>query len=244
MKRLIAFLLIFTLFGIGSAFAAITAPSDFAVSSKTNTSFTLSWTIESHYDSLMVYIDGAWIAQIDSAGITYQTTDLTPGTTYSVYAVADSAGVTDNTDTLSVTLYYPMFDGPGYSSVIEALLPVHKANSWPGSLVSTFTLSTASALDSTTVIVPFDDTDIQFDVAGHADSCKVKVYFYGGVCDGPFKVTLRDSLVITTPGRKHKAISWGGPVAHGYAVLVGQTGNGNTTTITNGYWTLRRNGGF
>lgn len=237
--------LIVTLFCAFAAQAAIDPPSSFAetASARTNTSFTVTWDNESaDYDSIMVYINDTWTAQLTGTLETYSATGLTPGTTYTVYATADSAGTTANTDTLSIALYYPMNEGPRYSSVIEALMPLHRADSWPLSLNTTITISTDAGLDSSTVIVPFDDTGLLFDISGHADSTIVRAYFYGGVCDGPFKVVLVDSLDITTPGRKYKSISWGGPKAHGYVVFDGLTNNGNATTITNGYWIMRRSG--
>ncbi len=241
MKRL--FIIILLLFALsGNVYAAIDPPTGLAVSTKTNTSITLVWTNASeNYDSLMVYLsDATWLAQVSGSTETYQNTGLTPGTSYSYYVKADSAGTTANSDTLTVSTYYPPNDGVRYSSAVEADITGYMADSWGSTQTSSVTLAGESAIDSTVVIIPFDYTTFQCNAAG--DSANVMVYFYGGKCNGPFYVTKQDSLLITSAGVHRKDVYWG-PDSHGYAVFVAQVNNGSDNTIlSNIYWTFRRPG--
>lgn len=246
MKRIIAIIAVLSLIA-GSAWAAIEAPSSITVSSKTNTTFTLTWTNGTdNADSIMVYVDDAWVAQIATGTLeTYQVTGKAPGTLYEdIYVVADSSGTTANSDTTTITTYYPINEGERYGSTEEALITMHRADSWPGSLNTAVTVSTAAGKDSTTVIIPFDDTGLLFAITGHADSTKVVIRFYGGLCKEPFNVVLCDTLSVTAPGVFFKAVDWGGALPHGYAIFDGQTDNGNATQVTEGHWIFRRNGGF
>lgn len=240
MKRLLITVLIMTMFA-GTAIAAITGPSSLTNTAKTNTTATFTWTNEATQDSVKFYIDTVWNKSVVGTLETAQLTGLAPGTTYSVHAEGDSSGTTASSDTLSVQVYYPLIDGPRYSSVLEADLRGIMADSWGETEVTSVTLSGAAARDSTVALAPFDATTFQCNATGHADSTLVVVRFYGGRCTGPYYVTLQDTLSITAPGVHRKELDIG-PDSHIYAVFDGQTNNGNATAISEMWWTLRRPG--
>ncbi len=240
MKRIYITALMVLLFST-TAFSAITGPSSLTNTVKTNTTLTLTWDNEAVADSIMIYINDAWVAQLTGTLETYQATGLTPGTTYTnIYAIADSAGVTANSDTLTVQVHFPRIHGPSYASVIEADLVGIFADSWASTLTTSATLAGEAATDSTAVIIPFNATTFQCNVAG--DSVAVKIYFYGGKCNGPYYVTLQDSLEITEAGVHRKELNIG-PDPHAYALFAAQANNGlDQTVISDILWTLRRSG--
>jgi len=230
MKKLIfTMMLLMAMFAVTIP-AAVLPPSDFTISNPTTTSLDLSWT-NNHavFDSTSIYAseDSAWVTSVDDSQISVTISDLSVATEYLYFARTDSAGtesVDSNEDTLSTA--YPQIKR------LSGLNKVQNARSWGiTAIIDTFLVYETSVDDSSNVVVLEPIMWWQGYAAG--TTVEVVARFYSGVCNGPFAVTLQDTLTLVE-GLNEKRIYWGG--THGYILFAGVGSNGTDTVISDSFW--------
>ena len=231
MKRLtfILMLIVICAFGV-YADTLPDAPSGFTIGSPTTTTLILSWInnqAESFFDSTKIYTmsDTTWVAAVDSSLATVTITSLTPGTEYAYFARADSSDETADSNGDTLRTAYPQI------KTLSGLDKMQNAVSWGRTTIIDTCLVNQTGTDSSNVVIIEPYMWWQGIVAG--TTVEAVARFYSGVCNGPFAVTLQDTLTLAE-GLNYKRLWWGG--RQGYVVFAGKGSNGEDTTISDSYW--------
>lgn len=243
------FLLVWLLLSFAGVAWAVDSITNFDISRPTTTTLYLSWTnglTAAAYDSLTVVQSDSTCDKVLAALTATSTTltSLTPHTRYIYYVRGhlQAGGYTvSNLDTLFTN--YPELESSVAKSVMTPMQGARRSETNSARWDTLYVANTTS--DSTMVYWAAPYTALQYELIGHADSCKVKFTVYNGqvvpsqpkretgstVLTGKWRFAFNASDSTTTalsgytiPDNQNIDAS-----EHFYIRAVGQTGNGNAT---------------